>query len=136
VLSCDPHVDVSTSPVSSQSLTHVHVPHCHFLPQAYGDLFGRIITREQSIDKLTAVWLLPIVLPIVAAGVGGNLCTVIPQAAISPTLIVSYVCWGIGVPFAMSILILYIHRLTIYKVSATRLSSPSNKISYRRANSA
>jgi tellurite resistance protein TehA-like permease len=81
------------------------------------DTYCRIVTHEQSIDKLTAVWLLPIVPPIVAAGVGGNLCLVIPQAAISPTLIASYVCWGIGVPFAMNILVLYLHRLTIYKVT-------------------
>jgi tellurite resistance protein TehA-like permease len=94
-------------------------------------LIRRIITHEQSIDKLTAVWLLPIVPPIVASGVGANLCMVIPQAAISPTLIASYVCWGIGVPFAMSILVLYIHRLTIYKVAIPRLIS-FNVNSYRR----
>ena len=72
--------------------------------------------HEQSIDKLTAVWLLPVVPPIVASGVGGNLCSVIPKAAVSPTLIASYVSWGIGVPFSMSLLVLYIHRLTVYNV--------------------
>jgi tellurite resistance protein TehA-like permease len=76
------------------------------------------MVHEQSIDKLTAVWLLPIVAPIVAAATGANLCTVIPRdsSALESTLVASYVLWGIGVPFAMSILVLYIHRLTIYKV--------------------
>jgi tellurite resistance protein TehA-like permease len=78
----------------------------------------RIMVHEQSIDKLTAVWLLPVVAPIVAASTGANLCTVIPQdwSALHPTLIASYVLWGMGFPFAMSILVLYIHRLTVYNV--------------------
>jgi tellurite resistance protein TehA-like permease len=77
----------------------------------------RIISHEQSIDKLTAVWLLPVVAPIVAANTGGNLCTVLQDSAtLHNTLVASYVLWGIGVPFAMSILVLYIHRLTVYKV--------------------
>jgi tellurite resistance protein TehA-like permease len=96
--------------------------------------YSRIVTHEQSIDKLTAVWLLPIVPPIVTAGVGGNLCLVIPQAAISPTLIASYVCLGVGVPFAMSILVLYIHRLTIYKVPKYPFFA-FNTISYHRVKS-
>jgi tellurite resistance protein TehA-like permease len=76
-----------------------------------------IMVHEQSIERLTAVWLLPIVAPIVAASTGATLCTVLPTSPILySTLIVSYVLWGIGVPFAMSILVLYIHRLTVYKV--------------------
>jgi len=77
----------------------------------------RIISHEQSIDKLTAVWLLPVVAPIVAAATGGNLCTVIENSTtLHNVLVASYVLWGIGVPFAMSILVLYIHRLTVYNV--------------------
>jgi len=69
--------------------------------------------HEQSIDKLTAVWLLPVVAPIVAAATGGNLLTVLDSQS---TLAASYAIWGIGVPFAMSILVLYIHRLAVYKL--------------------
>ena len=76
------------------------------------------MSHEQSIDKLTAVWLLPVVAPIVAAATGGNLCTVIDDpTTLYNTLVASYVLWGIGVPFAISVLVLYIHRLTVYKVS-------------------
>jgi hypothetical protein len=80
------------------------------------------MAHEHSIDKLTAVWLLPVVAPIVAAATGANLCGVIPpdSPALESTLVASYVLWGVGFPFAMSILVLYIHRLTVYKVcSAT-----------------
>ena len=81
------------------------------------------MAHEHSIDKLTAVWLLPVVAPIVAAATGGNLCTVIPHdsPALQHTLVASYILWGTGVPFAMSILVLYIHRLTIYKVTPLRI---------------
>ena len=79
---------------------------------------SRIMEQEQSIDKLTASWLLPAIAPIVCAGTGGNLCTVIPpsSAALPYTLIASYMLWGVGVPLALSILILYLYRLTVYKV--------------------
>lgn len=76
------------------------------------------MAHEHSIDKLTAVWLLPVVAPIVASATGANLCTVIPQDSptLGHTLVASYILWGTGFPFAMSILVLYIHRLTVYKV--------------------
>lgn len=85
----------------------------------------RIMAHEHSIDKLTAIWLLPVVAPIVAAATGGNLCTVIPadSAALQHTLVASYILWGTGVPFALSILVLYIHRLTVYKVPIHPLST-------------
>ena len=76
------------------------------------------MVQEHTVDKVTAVWLLPIVAPIVAAAAGANLCTVIPRdsSALESTLVASYVLWGVGIPFAMSILVLYLHRLAIYKV--------------------
>src|SRR5579859_4402652 len=78
------------------------------------------MAHEHSIDKLTAVWLLPVVAPIVAAATGGNLCTVLPtdSAALQHTLVASYILWGMGLPFALSILVLYIHRLTVYNVAS------------------
>lgn len=89
------------------------------------------MAHEHSIDKLTAVWLLPVVAPIVASATGANLCAVLPQdsPALGHTLVASYILWGTGFPFAMSILVLYIHRLTVYKVSSPFLSSlPSSFI--------
>ena len=81
-------------------------------------------SQEQSIDKMTAVWLLPVVAPIVVSATGGNLCTVLSPTseAFRSTLVVSYTLWGMGVPFAMSILVLYLHRLTVYKAEPCRFS--------------
>jgi len=76
------------------------------------------MAHNHSIDKLTAVWLLPVVAPVVCAATGANLCAVMDpnSAAQHAVLLTSYALWGIGIPFAMSILVLYIHRLTVYKV--------------------
>lgn len=108
---------------SSVAVILLRGPSLHVYPRSCFNF--RIMAQEQSIDKLTAVWLLPIVAPIVTAATGGSLCTVLPPDSFTSTLITSYVLWGIGVPFAMSILVLYIHRLTIYKVLPLRFSNCS-----------
>ena|SRR5579871_4179250 len=92
------------------------------------------MAHQHSIDTLTAVWLLPVVAPIVAAATGANLCSVLPPSSsnIHAVLIMSFVLWGIGVPFAMSILVLYIHRLTVYHVHHYKVSL---NCSYRRMKS-
>lgn len=73
--------------------------------------------QEHSIDKLTATWLLPVIAAIVTAATGANLCVVIPiGSTLTSTLLASYVLWGISVPMASTILVLYLHRLVVYKV--------------------
>ena len=76
------------------------------------------MTHEHAIHKLTAIWLLPIVAPVFVSGTGAALCSAIPDNsyALQATLAVSYALWRMGIPFAMSILVLYIHRLAIHKV--------------------
>ena len=66
---------------------------------------------------MTAAWLLPIVAPIVAAASGSIVAEVLlnPQHALW-TIIASYVLWGIGVPLAMVVLVIYFHRLTVYNL--------------------
>ena len=66
---------------------------------------------------MTAAWLLPVVAPIVASASGGIIAEVLPnpQHALW-TVIVSYVLWGISVPLAMVVLVMYFHRLTVYKL--------------------
>lgn len=70
-----------------------------------------------DLKSMTAAWLLPIVAPIVASATGGIVADVLPnpQHALI-TVIVSYVLWGIGVPLAMAVLVVYFQRLTIYKL--------------------
>jgi tellurite resistance protein TehA-like permease len=90
-----------------------------FMYSSYAQfLIERIMCHQQSIDKLTAVWLLPVVAAVVAAATAGNVAAVIPptSGSFQSTLIIGYVLWGIGVPFSGCILVLYLHRLTIYKV--------------------
>src|ERR1700722_6519343 len=73
------------------------------------------IHSSPSLQTMTAVWLLPVVSTIVAAASGGIIAEVLPnhQHALW-TLITSYILWGTGVPFAMVILVLFFHRLTMH----------------------
>ena len=75
--------------------------------------------HQTKLSSMTAAWLLPIVAPIVASASGGIVAQVLPdpeQALM--TIIVSYVLWGTGVPLAMAVLVMYFHRLTVYKLPA------------------
>ena len=66
---------------------------------------------------MTAVWLLPVVATIVASATGGIVAEVIldPQHALI-TFTTPYVLWRTGVPLAMTILVIYFQRLTIYSL--------------------
>ncbi|KAL2220761.1 putative C4-dicarboxylate transporter/malic acid transport protein [Thermoascus aurantiacus ATCC 26904] len=54
---------------------------------------------------------------VVAAASGAIVADVLPdpQHALW-TIIVSYVLWGIGIPLAMMVMVIYFHRLTVYKL--------------------
>ena len=68
---------------------------------------------------MTAAWLLPIVVPIVAAASGGIVAGILPNPTHALwTVIVSYILWGTGVPLAMAVLVIYFHRLTVHKLPA------------------
>jgi tellurite resistance protein TehA-like permease len=71
------------------------------------------------LSSMTATWLLPIAPCVVAsatgAGIAMALSTVNAQHALW-TLITCYVLWGIGIPMAMVVLVLYFHRLAIYNL--------------------
>ena len=72
---------------------------------------------ETQLSSMTAVWLLPIVSCVVAGSSGGIVAGVLsnPQHALW-TVIVSYVLWGIGLPLAMMVLVIYLQRLTLHKI--------------------
>lgn len=75
--------------------------------------------QKLDLSSMTAVWLLPIVSPIVAAASGAVVADVLvdisPQHALW-TVIVSYVLWGIGVPMAMMVTTIYLQRLSLHKL--------------------
>ena len=73
--------------------------------------------HQNELQKMTAVWLLPIVSTIVAAASGGIVAEILPKPQHQVwTIVTSYVLWGTGFPLAMVVMVMYFHRLTIYKI--------------------
>ena len=73
--------------------------------------------HDTALSTMTAAWLLPIVAPIVASASGGIVASVLPDPRHALwTIITSYILWGIGVPLAMVVLVIYFQRLTMYKI--------------------
>ena len=74
-------------------------------------------SHQRSLDSITAVQLLPIAATIVAAGTGSETAEILPnsQHALG-TIIASYVMWGMAVPMAMSVLVIYYQRLALHKM--------------------
>ena len=84
---------------------------CFYLP------FVIMHKHDADLSRMTAAWLLPIVSTIVAAASGGIVAEVLPNPQHQLwTLITSYVLWGTGFPLAMVLLVMYFHRLTVYKL--------------------
>jgi C4-dicarboxylate transporter/malic acid transport protein len=72
--------------------------------------------QEHSIEKLTAVWLLPIVASEVAAASGGLLAPHLAAPEGFLVLMLSYILWACSVPLAMSVLVLLFLRLALHKL--------------------
>ncbi|KAF9741482.1 hypothetical protein PMIN06_010573 [Paraphaeosphaeria minitans] len=73
--------------------------------------------QQHQLDSITAVQLLPIAATIVASGTGAEVSKVLPDPRNAlGTLIASYIMWGLSVPFAVSILVIYYQRLALHKL--------------------
>ena len=73
--------------------------------------------HETSLSTMTAAWLLPVVAPVIAAASGGVVAVVLPSPRPALwTVIISYILWGTGIPFAMAVLVIYLQRLTVHKL--------------------
>jgi C4-dicarboxylate transporter/malic acid transport protein len=72
--------------------------------------------QDHSMEKMTAVWLLPIVAAEVAAVSGGLLVPHLPASEAFTVLLLSYALWAFSVPLAMSILVILLLRLVLYKL--------------------
>jgi tellurite resistance protein TehA-like permease len=72
---------------------------------------------QTSLAGLSSVQLLPIAAPLVAAASGGVVSLVLSllQHALW-TIVASYILWGIGVPMAMTVTVMYYQRLTLHKL--------------------
>ncbi|KAJ5580235.1 malate permease [Penicillium hispanicum] len=72
---------------------------------------------EIHLSSMTAVWLLPIVSCIVAASSGAVVAEVLPNDQYALWIVVvSYVLWGIGLPLALMVMVIYLQRLTLHKL--------------------
>ncbi|MDB5409378.1 MAG: C4-dicarboxylate transporter/malic acid transport protein [Rhodospirillales bacterium] len=73
--------------------------------------------QDHSIERMTAVWLLPIVAAEVTAASAGLLVPHLadPQAALR-MLVLGYALWAFSMPLAMSILVILVLRLVLHKL--------------------
>ena len=71
----------------------------------------------KSLERITAAQLLPIAATIVAAGTGAEVAEILPnpQHALG-TIMTCYIMWGMGVPLAMAVLVIYYERLAVHKL--------------------
>ena len=72
--------------------------------------------QDHSVEKMTAVWLLPIVAAEVAASSAGLLVPHLSGAAALQMLILGYALWAFSVPLAMSVLVILVLRLVLHKL--------------------
>jgi C4-dicarboxylate transporter/malic acid transport protein len=86
-----------------------------------------MFTRQaHGLDKMTAIWLLPIVAAEVAAVSGGLLAPHLADAnAQFFTLITSYVLWAYSVPLAFAILTILFLRMALHKLPPDSMAASS-----------
>ena len=82
--------------------------------------------QEHRIEKMTAVWLLPVVAAEVAGTSGGLLVPHLSDAGEQFTVLVSgYVLWALSVPVAMCIIAILFMRLALYKLPPGGMAASS-----------
>ncbi|MEO4046804.1 TDT family transporter [Pseudomonas sp. CAU 1711] len=85
-----------------------------------------MFTRQQhALEKMTAVWLLPIVAPEVAAGAAGGLVPHLDPAAARAMLALGFVLWGLSLALAFSLITLVLLRLALHKLPDTDFAATS-----------
>ncbi|VXC09022.1 C4-dicarboxylate transporter/malic acid transport protein [Pseudomonas sp. 8Z] len=85
-----------------------------------------MFTRQQhALEKLTAVWLLPIVAPEVAASTAGALAPHLPAEAARQVLVTGFVLWGVSLSLAFSLITLVLLRLALHKLPDTDFAATS-----------
>lgn len=70
--------------------------------------------QTQTLESLTAIWLLPAVSPIVSAASGGIVASYLSPQQARLTIVVSYILWGTAFPVACLLMAGYIQRLSIH----------------------
>lgn len=78
-------------------------------------------SHDHSLDKMTAIWLLPIVAPEVAASSAGLIASHLLPHLAYPFLVLGYMLWGISLSLSCIIITLFFHRLVIHKLPVKEL---------------
>lgn len=82
--------------------------------------------QEHTIEKMTAVWLLPMVAAEVAAASGAQLIPHLTDGTSAMRLIViSYGLWAFSVPIALSVLVILLLRLVLHKLPHKDMAASS-----------
>jgi C4-dicarboxylate transporter/malic acid transport protein len=85
-----------------------------------------MFTRQHhALEKLTAVWLLPIVAPEVAASTAGALAPHLAAEAAQQLLVAGFVLWGLSLSLAFSLITLVLLRLALHKLPDTDFAATS-----------
>jgi C4-dicarboxylate transporter/malic acid transport protein len=79
--------------------------------------------QDHSVEKMTAVWLLPIVAAEVAAVSGALLVPYLSPSEALLVLILCYALWAFSVPLAMSILVILLLRLVLHKLPEREMAA-------------
>lgn len=79
--------------------------------------FLMITRHDHSLEKMTAVWLLPIVAAEVAAASAGQLLPYLAGSGMELTVLaLGYALWAFSVPLALSLLVILFLRLVLHKL--------------------
>jgi len=81
------------------------------------------VQHDQALDRITPLWLLPIVGPEVTASGGALLAPHLAPGAAQFVIAASYVLWAMAVPFAFAIITLVILRYAVHKLPPAEMAA-------------
>ena len=117
-------VDTAVSVVVTLMVTFLLCVYLNILPMRYVLTLDRLCQdHTNSLDKITAVQIVPIAATIVAAGVGAEISALLSNITyMRGTIIVSYVLWSLSMGMAMIVLAIYYQRLILHKLPPKQLA--------------
>ncbi|KAJ2212008.1 Plasma membrane sulfite pump involved in sulfite metabolism [Coemansia sp. RSA 487] len=78
--------------------------------------FAVITHQEHTLEKVNATMILPIVSTVVAASTGAIVCTLYDGDIATSIIVVSYSLWGMGLGLSTMVTVVYLLRLTFFKL--------------------
>ena len=81
----------------------------------------QFIAQDHSLERMTGVWLLPVVPAEVAASSAGYLAQHLPATQGQSLVVAGYALWGMSVPIALGILTVLYLRLALHKLPPKEL---------------